>query len=279
MASLENHKLGSTTPNPFDPDILLDSGNRSESVALSRPSELPVAPNPWEDGTTSTVIESEIKRIPSLDSSIYDQRPYDDVQSGVSTPKNDMSKVEILNEFDPLASLEEKAARDAWADSEGHPPPPPPPQPRTPSPPLPPLKDLYISSPASPDGSSPIYSPGPSATAISSPTPFASFASFAKNLTLPLVKSMPQSFEGSAKAVPSPSTLSSFASQQDSAKSEAPDTENLRSSSSGASTPNRGMDNNASSSSKPNEPTFDFQRFLDQMKTRSAEPVSRYLRS
>lgn len=270
MASLENHKLGSTTSNPFDP------GDPDSEFVQSKPPELPVAPNPWEEeGITSTVRESESKRIPSLDSSVYDQQPYDDVQSGVSTPKNDMSKVEILNEFDPLASIEEKAARDAWADSEGHPPPPP----RTPSPPLPPLKDLYISSPGSPDGPSPIYSPGPSATSISSPTPFASFASFAKNLTLPLVKSIPQSFEGSGKAAPSPSTLSSIANQQDAAKSEPANREILKSSSSGSSTPNRGTDDNASSSSKPNEPTFDFQRFLDQMKTRSAEPVSRYLRS
>lgn len=30
---------------------------------------------------------------------------------------------------------------------------------------------------------------------------------------------------------------------------------------------------------KEKEPSFDFQKFLDQMKSRSAEPVAKYLRS
>ena len=191
-----------------------------------------------------------------------------DVTSG---RQSHTSSTTPLNEFDPLVSVEEKAARDAWADSEGHPP-----APRTPSPPLVPMKDLYIS-PPSPEGPSHITSPGSSATVTTSPTPFASIASFAKNFALPIVKTRPQPLDESAKAVGSPSTLSSFANQQDSAKPEGPSTG--RSAASGSSTPNRGGDDTASSSTKPNDATFDFQIFLDQMKTRSAEPVSRYLRS
>jgi len=78
-----------------------------------------------------------------------------------------------------------------------------------------------------------------------------------------------------AKDPVSPSTSHSFASQQ-SAKPEVPDRGRVATPRS--STPNRG-DGDASSSSKPSDNTFDFQNFLDQMKTRSAEPVSRYLRS
>jgi hypothetical protein len=93
-------------------------------------------------------------------------------------------------------------------------------------------------------------------------------------LPIPLVKSRPQSFEGSAMAVPSPSTLASFSNQQDSARSEPAHTG--ISTVSGSSTPSHGGDG---TSTKPSDTTFDFQIFLDQMKTRSADPVSRYLRS
>jgi len=263
MSSLDGHSSGSLMSTICEPAVPPDvtGGLQSSTTPV-----IPLSHNPWqEEGTTSSnsTVMSETKRIPSPDSPVLDH-PFDDVKTDVPTPKNDMLKVEILNEFDPLVSVEEKAARDAWADSEGHPPP------------LVPMKDLYISSPGSPEGPSHVTSPG-SSTVITSPTPFASIASFAKNFALPIVKTKPQPLDESAKAVASPSTLSSFANQQDSAKSEGPNTG--RSTTSGSSTPNRGGDDSASSSTKPNDATFDFQKFLDQMKTRSAEPVSRYLRS
>ena len=251
----------SKTPEPAVPP---DVTSGLQPITPSNPPEIPLSPNPWEEEESTLSkrnVESATKAMPLP---VLDCQSFDDVKTDVPPPKNDMSKVEILNEFDPLVSIEEKAARDAWADSEGHPPPPP----RTPSPPVPPMKDLYISSPASPEGPSHIASPGPSATAITSPTPFASIASFAKNFALPIVKTRPQSFDESAKGVAPPSSLPN---EQDSATLEVPD---RRSSASGSSTPNRGGDE-----TKPSDATFDFQIFLDQMKTRSAEPVSRYLRS
>ena len=271
MDSLDDRKPESSTSDALEPLGPPDSENGSKLITPSNPPEIPVSPNPWEEGEAFSSqfgeVESAAKEMPSLDSSIFDHRPFDDVKTNAPTPNNDTSKVEILNEFDPLGSIEEKAARDAWADSEGHPPPPPP---RTPSPPLPPMKDLHISPHVSPEGSS-----GASATAMTSPTPFASLASFAKNFSLPIVKSRSQLLDGSTKVTPSLSTVSS--NQQDSAKLEASDSG--KSPVSGLTTPNRGGDGTASSSTKLSDATFDFQIFLDQMKTRSAEPVSRYLRS
>ncbi|KAJ3491805.1 hypothetical protein NLJ89_g11305 [Agrocybe chaxingu] len=216
-----------------------------------------------------------------------DGRPiFAPITPATPTPKHDVAK-EVLSEFDPLvASPEEKAARDAWETSEGHPPAPQPalvpatPPPRTPLPPMPPMKDLYISSPTSPDPT--IMSPGaaPSAAAITSPSSFPSFASFAKSFALPLVRSRPQSLDGSAKAVPSPSTLSSFTSQQREAQQKGDVRDTGKAVASGSATPNRSGSRTSSPVPKPApDGGFDFQKFLDQMKTKSAEPVSKYLRS
>ncbi|KAF8635043.1 hypothetical protein AX15_000579 [Amanita polypyramis BW_CC] len=84
-----------------------------------------------------------------------------------------------------------------------------------------------------------------------------------------------------ARSVPSPSTLSGLVAQQTAETVESP------------TPPHEGASNavGGSSSSISEPPTspadheeeaeaqFDFQKFLDQMKTRSAEPVSKYLRS
>ncbi|KXN84246.1 Vacuolar protein sorting-associated protein 9a [Leucoagaricus sp. SymC.cos] len=71
-----------------------------------------------------------------------------------------------------------------------------------------------------------------------------------------------------AKPIASPATLLSFAAQQEQRPG---GTEDGRS-------PGNGGGSNGNGT-KPAEGQFDFQKFLDQMKTRSAEPVSKYLRS
>lgn len=260
MASSEKQKEDLTVSH-FTDNIALPLES-APPITTPNPPEFPVSPNPWQE--EHAALKGKASEIKSLSPSLFDQPAFADLKvTDVVVPKNNISKDEVLHEFDPLANVEEKAAREAWADSEGHPPTHPP---RTPSPPVPPMKDF------TPDGHPHITSPGLSAAAITSPTPFASFAHFAKNLAFPLVRSRPQSVDGSAKAVSTP-TLGSFADQQEGSKVEGIDTETSNVSGSTAN------DETPSSYTKLSDGAFDFQKFLDQMKSKSAEPVSRYLRS
>ncbi|TFK80324.1 hypothetical protein K466DRAFT_667720 [Polyporus arcularius HHB13444] len=212
-------------------------------------------PNPWQDGaaTTPTKHEHGELDIPQLDPEV--------TQGLAAAPASEDGvdraavKQEVLLEFDPLANVEEKAAQQAWADSEGHPPPPPAKEPVTPPPQVP-------STPNRPT------SPVPS---------FPALAALARTFALPLTRGQrPRSLD-SAAAVPSPATISSFAQQQSSPPSrpqdDSPSTSNQPlASGSGRSTP--------SGKAKDQEPpSFDFQKFLDQMKMKGAEPVAKYLRS
>ncbi|KAJ4475024.1 hypothetical protein J3R30DRAFT_3295098 [Lentinula aciculospora] len=178
---------------------------------------------------------------------------------------------EILQEFDPLADQEEEHAKKAWEESESHPPPLPSPRERISSPPPPPvpLKDL----------------PSPSQSPIlsgQSSGGFPSFVALARSFSIPSLtrsprlKGRPLSMDV-AKPVPSPDTLSSLASQQ----GEQPESDIGRSKSSPHEEQEEDREGSESSSedSRPSDPPFDFQKFLDQMKMRSADPVSKYLKS
>ncbi|KAH9479330.1 Vacuolar protein sorting-associated protein 9a [Psilocybe cubensis] len=272
MASSQKPKLdpiGAATdnlPSPLVPD-------ETPIASLATP-DIPLSANPWNDSpaeSSSVPSPKEKPAIAPLDPSLFEQPIFAGLNDGASTPepKREVTK-EVLSEFDPLASQEEKAAREAWETSESHPPPPP--QPRTPTPPVPPLKDLYITSPTSPG---PPTADSSGATAITSPSSFPSFAAFAKSFSIPL-RNRPLSLDASAKAVPSPSTISSFASQQAAPATQRPDGKAVAS---GSSTPNRTGSGSASPVPKASDGGFDFQKFLDQMKTKSADPVSKYLRS
>ncbi|KAF4592930.1 hypothetical protein EYR38_008636 [Pleurotus pulmonarius] len=91
----------------------------------------------------------------------------------------------------------------------------------------------------------------------------------------------------SAKPVPSPGTLSSFASQQESTRSSTDQgdrhsaDENAASAYNTANAPASSNDRTATptAATGTDAASFDFQKFLDQMKSRSAEPVAKYLRS
>ncbi|KAF8967767.1 hypothetical protein BDZ97DRAFT_1803218 [Flammula alnicola] len=238
---------------------------------------IPASPNPWDDEPSASTEESSLevkeslKPLSALDPSIDEQKIFSGLKEDpppTPEPRSEVSK-EVLSEFDPLVSLEEKAARDAWEASEGHPPPP-----RTPSPPQPPSKDL--SSPTTPEANTSTAAAIATPTVVPSASSFPSFAALAKSFALPL-RPRPLSLDGSAKAVPSPSTLSSFASQQDALDARRPGAG--KSVASGSSTPNRPGSGTASPVPKPIDGGFDFQKFLDQMKTKSADPVSKYLRS
>jgi hypothetical protein len=51
-------------------------------------------------------------------------------------PQVESVKQQIMDEFDPVGSQEEKAAKEAWESSESYPSPPPPPEDTKPKPPL-----------------------------------------------------------------------------------------------------------------------------------------------
>lgn len=221
------------------------------------------SPNPWNDNAGSDAgIEpavSEEHRIHTPDPSTLDPS----IASGLGAEESSEAdpdfqpptSEEVLSEFDPLANQEEKNARDAWAETEPRPPPPE----RTPSPPpKPPLKDI-------------------SPVSAGSGSTFPSLAALARSFSIPtLSRPRPLSLD-TAKAVPSPATLSSFGAQQQSAPV----------GTSGRSTPVRNetsstRDDESSTpedSNSKEDPPFDFQKFLDQMKSRSAEPVAKYLKS
>ncbi|KAF9038495.1 hypothetical protein BJ165DRAFT_1393612 [Panaeolus papilionaceus] len=266
-------------PEAIDPHSASNSSALSSAVSIKAPEipEIPVSPNPWDDAKAASEPEVADVRPPAstlttIDPALYDQPIFAGLKDETPTtpqPKEEARK-DVLDEFDPLAaSPEEKAARDAWESSEGHPPPPRTP---SPSPPSPPHKDSDPSSPAPTEATTPnALSASQSAVPIASPSSFPSLAAFARSFAIPLVRPRPVSTDAPVKAIPSPTTAASFAAQQDAPR------DTGKRPSSGTSTPNR--TGSGPSSPKPNDGSFDFQRFLDQMKTRSAEPVSKYLRS
>ena len=226
------------------------------------------SPNPWTDATDfddkKAQGSNEDRPLRTPDPDLFDQSIMAGLET-VSTPTGTKPQVstDVLSQFDPLVSLEEEAAREAWKASESHPPPP-----RTPSPPPP------APSPPPKDAGESVASPPTSPPSGSSPSPFPSLASLARSFSIPtLSRSRPVSVDA-AKAVPSPATLSSFAAQQEApregtAANKAPPAVESRSSSSSP----------VARVTEKQETPFDFQRFLDQMKSRGAEPVSKYLRS
>lgn len=224
------------------------------------PIAVPADPNPWEDSTLTPHKDEEERPAPirTPDPSLLDQSFTEGFEAGPETALDLKPPVsdEVLSEFDPLAKQEEAAAREAWESAESHPPPP-----RTPSPtpPPPPLKDAPASdSPQSPSSSV-----------------FPSFSALARSFTNPLrSRSRPGSMD-IARGVPSPSTLSAFVEQQQRQQAQPQQQHSQEASSesttSGSSTPG----NDAGRA----DPPFDFQKFLDQMKSRHAEAVAKYLKS
>jgi Rab5 GDP/GTP exchange factor len=237
-------------------------------------------PNPWSDSALTPPLVIQPLSTPSPSA-------LEDVASrsgGIMKSDEDRAHeldshvpADILDTFDPLAHQEEQSAREAWANAEGHPPPLPP----IPSPKQDPLPGERESGTAS--------APAPTSTST-----FPSFSSFARSFALPTLPNMnmslvagttrarPQSLE-TATLMSTPVHPAVFSSQQDTeisargspkiddptlpphAVQNAPRRENP--------SQERGA------GSKDKDPPFDFQKFLDQMKSKSAEPVARYLRS
>ncbi|KAH8833213.1 hypothetical protein DL96DRAFT_1585229 [Flagelloscypha sp. PMI_526] len=158
---------------------------------------------------------------------------------------------------------EEELARTAWANTEAHPPVPP----KSPSPPpptLPEKEEVEVKEEKPPP--TPTKDEHLTAPNILSTSGFPSLANLARSFSIPsLTRSRPTSMDG--KAVPSPTTLAS-ASGPEAGPSSHPMERNPSSS-----------DALEASNQTQEAPTFDFQKFLEQMNLRSAEPVSKYLKS
>ncbi|KAH8103956.1 hypothetical protein BXZ70DRAFT_1005506 [Cristinia sonorae] len=234
---------------------------------LNHTKPFPEELDPWQQSKPVPDLAGSSSSNPVV---LRDDLPKDDelqinpFASGVATPMTSEEKEEhqkdILQEFDPLASQEEKAAREAWETAESHP------QANAPA---------STSHPTIPPSAS---APEPISPRPTSPTGFPALAALARTFAIPLVagRQRPRSLD-TAAAVPSPSTLSSFASQQQLPVK--PDSEHPSPASTGRNTPVL-----SANRSKPQEvpgepPQFDFQKFLDQMKLKAAEPVAKYLRS
>nr|GAT60015.1 predicted protein [Mycena chlorophos] len=205
-------------------------------------------PNPWSESPKSDPdpSPSEPRAVELSDSSLLD----DSFHGFKNEPGSlEFQPVEdVVSEFDPLAKRQEEEAKEAWESAEGHPPPP-----RTPSPPpTPPSKDVAAEEPlpATPSGSL-----------------FPSFSTLARTFALPLKpRSRPGSIDA-ARPVPSPSKLSHFVEQQ---------TRQQEPNETGSA---KAPEPAPTSTASDEPPPFDFQRFLDQMKSRHAEAVAKYLKS
>ncbi|KAM5531456.1 hypothetical protein V8D89_014846, partial [Ganoderma adspersum] len=212
--------------------------------------------NPWQERSPTTPPTNE-HRDPDLSLLDADATQGLAASSALESVERPPVTQDVLREFDPLASAEGKAAQQAWANSEGHPPPPPVPtkEPVSPAPPTP-------STPNRP----------------SSPIPaFPALAALARTFALPLTRNQrPRSLD-SAAAVPSPATLSSFAQQQ--STPDARVVEDVASMSNGPVASGSGRSTPSGKDKEQESPQFDFQKFLDQMKMKGAEPVAKYLRS
>jgi hypothetical protein len=236
-------------------------------------------PNPWSDSAPTPPLVMQPLHTPSPSA-------LEDVASRSGEMKSDEDRAheldshvpeDILDTFDPLAHQEEQSAREAWANAEGHPPPP-------------------IHPPKQDQGES----GGISGSTSTSTSTFPSFSSFARSFALPSLPNMnmslvagtgtgtgttrarPQSLE-TATLMSTPIHPAAFASQQDtettargSPKSDAATLlPHVVQSAPRRETPSQ--ERNAGPKDK--DPPFDFQKFLDQMKSKGAEPVARYLRS
>ena len=272
---------GETAKGQDDLHAALDGIHMGEGSSVMPAVE--AEPNPWSERTPSSTspqlgVDVPERTLHTPDPSSLDPAATESfVSTEIAEPRPQASQ-DILLEFDPLANSEEQAAREAWASSEAHPPPPP-------------AKDAASPAPAVPEKGTGTVSEQQEASTSDSPsaaaTTFPGLAALARTFSIPLGgrPSRPRSLE-TATSVPSPATLSSFAQQQSAppTRTTMVDPENSIatevSGGSGRSTPGiRDPGRDRGKASDKDSPPFDFQKFLDQMKLKGAEPVAKYLRS
>ena len=239
-------------------------------------------PNPWSDSALTPPLVIQPLQTPSPGA-------LEDIASRSGEMKSDQDRThheldshvpaDTLDTFDPLSHQEEQSAREAWANAEGHPPP------------------IPIPPPKQDDSSLPRERESGTSGSTSTST-FPSFSSFARSFALPSLPNMnmslvagtgtgttrarPQSLD-TATLMSTPVHPASFASQQDSETtargSPKIDAATLPPHAVQSAPRRENPSQERGGGPKGKDPPFDFQKFLDQMKSKSAEPVARYLRS
>ncbi|EIM86798.1 uncharacterized protein STEHIDRAFT_121647 [Stereum hirsutum FP-91666 SS1] len=269
--------------------------------------------DPWQDSApqpTHTVLHTPDPSLldPETTKGVQDDNEQVSSKEDASAEISEKEHADksVLDAFDPLVSPEERDAHDAWASSEGHAPPAPPP--KSPKPILVPPSQLQ-EAPSTPQRSN----TSPSSSTSGFPAMAAAFARSFNLPSLPLGNSpstpprrRPQSMDF-ATVMPTPIHAPSFAAQQEKSRTPEVDDEELaaRGSPKRRSTDTQGRTasplipglssgrnsgtaspslrvargGQGSKDGKGGDPPFDFQKFLDQMKTKSAEPVAKYLKS
>ncbi len=226
------------------------------------------SPNPWADEESKPVPPLPAVHadpIPPQELELAPPNVFDDAILPPPTPSKGPVDTTLLNEFDPLADKVEREAHDAWAQSEGHPPPPPAPPPKAP-PAQPPLLAFITKAASNAHLRRPSTNLDPPTSAPANVTSFATLA----NLARAPFGARPTRQSSMAQA----SFLPEEEIQPESPKVP-PKDEMLSQSVLPPATPAK--DPRQGDPSKA-DPPFDFQKFLDQMKSKSAEPVAKYLR-
>ncbi|KAI6164564.1 hypothetical protein EDD17DRAFT_1561205 [Pisolithus thermaeus] len=274
----------------------LDDLHLSNNAQVPIHPEVPVlplrssSPNPWADelprlemrpvGTPDPTFREQTSAFSSTTTSMASQ-PSEEAASAAQPG-------DVLREFDPLSDQQELDAHCAWAGAEGHPPPGASSQSAndTPGHSRPPSLDLFR--PNTPGLQAPSTSPFPSLAAIA--------RSFSKPGVARTTRPRPTSMDTAKPIAPlTPRTVASFASQQQQPSSSqlgalSPLSNQLAAQQDGNTEENWATQDQQASTSvntgnrpetprKEKDPSFDFQKFLDQMKSRSADPVAKYLRS
>ncbi|KAG0709430.1 hypothetical protein DFH29DRAFT_793610 [Suillus ampliporus] len=196
---------------------------------------------------------------------------------------------DVLTQFDPLSNEDELNAHQAWANSEGHP--------RTSSRPNSRAHSRSASKDIQRDGpSSRSSSPAPQFSTSSSSSAFPSLAAIARTFSIPNVtnraRPRPLSVDAAKPiATPSPATIASFAQQQSQSTAPSPLSKQIPLPSdhivfktqsapdTRSATPAIASPTGSESPRKDKDPSFNFQKFLDQMKSKGAEPLGKYVRS
>lgn len=221
--------------------------------------------NPWKEtqpahdalqpSGTAYVSDAELKeRLPSTAAQ----------SSSTATEPLPRASEDVLREFDPLADTKEAESRLAWEISEGHPMPPPKEEG---------TNDMNEPGPVPQSTSSSEPPAVPSKSATSTGIAFPSLASLAKSLTLS--RARPRSLDATPRDVKDAHAAALALSRSQPITPDVSTTARAPDRTSGAS-----GEAGDSERQEPDEPPpFDFQKFLDQMKVKGAEPVAKYLRS
>lgn len=280
------------------------ASNTAEAPIHSEVPVLPLrsnSPNPWAE----ELPRLEIKPVSTPDPACREETSIFSLTTNSTTTRRSSEEAanvvpsgDVLREFDPLSDQQELDAHCAWAGTEGHPPPDVSPQSAngSPSRSRSPSLDLSLNEATPPSRQS---TPG---SQVPSASPFPSLAAIARTFSIPGVartaRPRPTSMD-TAKPIapPTPRTVASFAAQQQQPPCSQPSSSSLLSNQAPVQEEknieeSRGTQDQGQQSSTPTnsgsgseaprkdkDPSFDFQKFLDQMKSRSAEPVAKFLRS